>query len=395
MLKGTLFLYLMPFQLFKYLLPDWLWRNNWSKMDIYRLTENYVIHSHSDYIADMDVIFTWVWCIVSVAVAAICTVTHWMKYFRMKKILSSCTVPVECESQNQRVENIKREIGLRQNIRVVFSECFVSPFTFGYFSPVVILPVCMKEDSEEQWDFVVRHELNHIKSKHTIVKFLALTANLIHFFNPLAYLLRREVYSMCEIDCDSKTIENYDIEQQKNYGAHIIDTAIRLKAFYTAGSIGLLGHKLKKSEIQRRILEMKQSKTKKRIVSVVAAVAAVLVGSASVWAYEPAIEIEHNYEPSPDSTYLFSSEDVEIPELSLNSGDIFTDKAGNVYDTSGVDRAICFHSFENVTMGEHTLHSDGGCTTKYYDAKRCIKCGYTKDTVYKYTMTCTTCPHNS
>lgn len=394
LLKVTLFLYLVPFQLFKYLLPDWLWRNNWSKMDIYRLTENYVIHSHNDYIADMDVIFSWVWCIISSVVAAIFIVLHLVRYFHMKRILRECTMDVESVWQREKLESVQKEMRLRRNIRFVFSECFTSPFTFGYFSPVIILPLSMKEGNEEQWDFVVRHELNHIKSNHMIVKFLALTANLIHFFNPLAYLLRREIYSMCEIDCDSKTIENYDTERRKRYGEHIVDTASHSKGFYPVASMGLLGHKLKKGEIQRRILEMNQSKTKKRIVSVVATVAAVLVGSVSVFAYEPAIEIENDNITNTNVDLFVYSEDANVPELELNTGDTFTDKDGNVYNTSGVERAICFHSFADVIVGDHTLHSDGSCTIKYYDAQRCTKCGYIK--VGAYTGATTTyekCPH--
>lgn len=255
-LKVTLFLYLVPFQLFKYLFPEWLWGNNWAKTDIYHLTENYIIYSSNDYIADIGVIFTWVWCIASGIVAVIFTAFHLIRCLRMKRILSDSIVNVESGRQSEKLENIRKEIGLRKDIRFVFSEYFSSPFTFGYFSPIVVLPVNMKEADEEQWDYVVRHELNHIKSRHMAVKFFALITNLVHFFNPLAYLLRYEIYSMCEIDCDSKTIESYDTEQRKKYGEYIVDTAIRSKDLFAVGSVGLLGDKLRRGKIQRRILEI-------------------------------------------------------------------------------------------------------------------------------------------
>lgn len=139
---------------------------------------------------------------------------------------------------------------------------------------------------------------------------------------------------------------------------------------------------------------MNQSKTKKRIVSVVAAVAAVLIGSVSVFAYEPVIRLDFDSEVNPASDYFIYGEDDKIPELNLNSGDIFTDNNGNVYNTSGVERAICFHSFTSVVVGEHTVNSDGSCVIRYFDAQRCIKCGYIKDATYNGAkMTYEKCPH--
>lgn len=138
---------------------------------------------------------------------------------------------------------------------------------------------------------------------------------------------------------------------------------------------------------------MNQSKKKKGIVSIAAALAVVLVGGVSVWAYEPAITIENNYMMSPDADRFFGTDPAEAEELNLNTGDVFMDNEGNIYDTTGVDRAICFHSWVDTTYWEHIRNSDGGCTTYYYDAKRCSKCGSIKDTVYKNTVTFAICTH--
>lgn len=48
---------------------------------------------------------------------------------------------------------------------------------------------------------------------------------------------------------------------------------------------------------------MNETKKKKRVVSVAAALTAVFIGSASVLAYEPAVEMELNCELNPEHDY--------------------------------------------------------------------------------------------
>lgn len=115
------------------------------------------------------------------------------------------------------------------------------------------------------------------------IKFIALVANLVHFFNPFTYLLRYEISNMCEIDCDCKTIKKYDTETRQKYSEYIVDTASNSKELCVIGSIGLIGNKFKEKIITRRVLEMNETKKKKRAVSVAAALAAIFIGSASVF----------------------------------------------------------------------------------------------------------------
>lgn len=137
---------------------------------------------------------------------------------------------------------------------------------------------------------------------------------------------------------------------------------------------------------------MNETKRKKGVVSAAAVLAFVLIESASVWAYEPTTKIEVSGELNPDAEYFIS--DNVNSATDLNSGDVFRDQHNNIYDTTGVDRAICFHTYVDTTLGEHTRNSDGSCVTLFYDAQRCTKCGYVKAKEYNgTTLTCEKCPH--
>lgn len=398
LLKVVLFLYLVPFPVFKYVFPEPLYKvGSADFVDTYHFVENYLIHNQQDFIADKAYIYTWIWCIGCGTVAAIFSVLYLIKYLRAKKALAGCSVKIANPGHIEKVETLKKELGLEKHMNFVFSDYFSSPFTFGYLSPTIVLPASMENFSGEKWDFAIRHELNHIKSHHMGIKLIALIVNLIHFFNPFAYLLRYEISNMCEIDCDCKTIKNYDTETRQKYSEYIIDTASNSKELCVIGSIGLIGNRFKKKIITRRVLEMNETKKKKRAVSVIAALTAIFIGSASVFAYEPAVEMEVDFELNPEHDYGCCNDIQDYAgyyiAIDLSEDDTFIDKDGNVYNFSDANRAICFHSYVDAVVWDHSLNSDGSCATVFYDAQRCTKCGNTKNKVYKSEMTYKVCPH--
>ena len=72
---------------------------------------------------------------------------------------------------------------------------------------------------------------------------------------------------------------------------------------------------------------------------------------------------------------------------------VFVDKNGNVYEADSSERALCFHTYVDVVIEKHTVHSDGSCTTLYYDAKRCTRCAALKDVELNSELNCKKCPH--
>lgn len=80
-------------------------------------------------------------------------------------------------------------------------------------------------------------------------------------------------------------------------------------------------------------------------------------------------------------------------ELNSNTGDTFVDKSGNIHEAGSAERDLCFHKYVNVIRLDHELHSDGSCTTLYYDAKRCIWCAALKDVKLNSGLNCKKCPH--
>lgn len=71
--------------------------------------------------------------------------------------------------------------------------------------------------SSEEWKFILEHEIEHIKLHDTFIKVLLLLVSAIFWWNPLMYILRKDIDQMLELRCDAKLIEHYSKRQQTYY----------------------------------------------------------------------------------------------------------------------------------------------------------------------------------
>jgi len=84
--------------------------------------------------------------------------------------------------------------------RLYYNQLATTPMIFGFFRPMIILPD--KDYSAEQLYAILSHELTHLRRKDIFVKWLTLLATAMHWFNPLVWLVRREIDRNCELSCD-------------------------------------------------------------------------------------------------------------------------------------------------------------------------------------------------
>lgn len=109
---------------------------------------------------------------------------------------------------------LQAELHIRQRVKLVFLKDCAAPFAIGFLRPIVAVPTQAKLYEREEWEFVLRHELAHIKNKDLWWKLLGLVAVALHCFNPVSYFLFFELCRMCEIRCDSMATEGYSKEKK-------------------------------------------------------------------------------------------------------------------------------------------------------------------------------------
>ena len=100
---------------------------------------------------------------------------------------------------------------------------FRTPLMFGVFRPLITLPD-LKYD-EETLKNVLRHELLHYRRRDTLYKWFAVAVLSTQWFNPLSYLIRRELNRACELSCDEILLRDMDRADKLSYGHTLLNMA--------------------------------------------------------------------------------------------------------------------------------------------------------------------------
>lgn len=95
-----------------------------------------------------------------------------------------------------------------------------TPMLIGMFRPVIYLPDM--EYADVQFKNILLHELTHFRRHDVVVKWLAAFTVRLHWFNPIAYLARREIDRACELACDEAVIKNLNNDGKQAYGDTLI-----------------------------------------------------------------------------------------------------------------------------------------------------------------------------
>jgi beta-lactamase regulating signal transducer with metallopeptidase domain len=142
-----------------------------------------------------------------------------------------------------------------------------TPMLVGLFQPVIVLPD--RDYTDTQLRAVLLHELTHLRRRDLLVKWLSVLACSLHWFNPLAWLARRELDRACELACDEAVIRKLDAEGRQSYGDTLIAVAAESRMPRTVLSTTMCERK--KSLKERLGAIMKHKKTTKLAAAISAA----------------------------------------------------------------------------------------------------------------------------
>ena len=196
--------------------------------------------SVSEFIAKniMTIILSlWGAGVVLLAVFRICQ----YQYMRRKYLENSSV----CTKQN--VMNILIEIAGEYSIKKVpsvkESTIYTSPMLMGYFNTALILP---KADySNAELEAVIRHEMNHYKSKDLWYKLLMLVVCDIYWFNPIFRLMKRMAFQDVEYVCDENATRSMSSAGKRNYCNTLLKVMKLSSCNYLAFTTQFLGGKKK------------------------------------------------------------------------------------------------------------------------------------------------------
>ncbi len=132
-------------------------------------------------------------------------------------------------------------LGLRRIPRVVVTKRLTSPAVFGVFSPVLLMPKgYLSKLSRRDTEHMLLHELAHIKRGDLVMHSLYLLLQIVYWYNPLLWLVRRHLHHLRELSCDG-TVAELLRERTPAYRQTLLETARRMLTTSVEPGLGLLG----------------------------------------------------------------------------------------------------------------------------------------------------------
>ncbi len=116
---------------------------------------------------------------------------------------------------------VSEKIRLRDNIWLC--DQIKTPFVFGIIRPQIYLPTNLSDDEKE---YVIAHELAHMKRGDNIWKPLGYLILSVHWFNPLCWLAFWLCTKDIELACDERVIKNYDAANKRRYSSALLSCSV-------------------------------------------------------------------------------------------------------------------------------------------------------------------------
>lgn len=174
-------------------------------------------------------------------------------------------------------ESVKHDLSIQQTIPIgIYPPC-KSPFLIGILRPMVLLPDNTKPESLE---FILRHELMHYKNRDIFIKLLALFANALHFYNPIAYVIRHELSLSRELVCDEQTLKEQNAAYIHAYGNSILNCQFSVRQCPVTTQFGCT-----KNELKERLTHMLSFKSKKKGIVLTAILLVFTISASTVLAF--------------------------------------------------------------------------------------------------------------
>ncbi|MCI9644779.1 MAG: hypothetical protein HFF97_08680 [Oscillibacter sp.] len=113
------------------------------------------------------------------------------------------------------------ELGVRRPVELYENPLAASPMLLGLFRPRIVLPTAAVPEGD--FRHMVLHELAHYRRGDPLYKWLVQLTVCLHWWNPLVWVMAREIDRACELACDEAVLRALKPEERRAYG----DTLLR------------------------------------------------------------------------------------------------------------------------------------------------------------------------
>lgn len=158
-------------------------------------------------------------------------------------------------------ENCKSRMKVKKKISLVMDTAIQTPSLIGIFYPKIILsPSYTELLTEDELKFVFMHELAHYKRKDIIFRWLLIFLQILHWFNPVIWVVFNRIRQDSEKACDAQVLSYIESKEYKMYG----NTMLKMLDIFSGqhslcGVVGMMGEKKFIVERVRNIVNFKKN----------------------------------------------------------------------------------------------------------------------------------------
>ena len=135
-----------------------------------------------------------------------------IRYIKLTKMLDR--IPVK---KDERAESVLTTVLKDKEKRpeIMKTSAVQIPCCVGVFHKRILIPA--KEYSDEELYYIILHEYTHLKNNDVLTKLLINSICAVYWWNPLVYLLRKDMQQSLEIRCDGLVSKKMDSISRSNY----------------------------------------------------------------------------------------------------------------------------------------------------------------------------------
>lgn len=220
--------------------------------------------------------------------------------------------------------------------KIYESDKIETPFVYGFFSPKIYLPSSIWESN---YEYVIAHEEAHISRKDHLMKYICFVITMIHWFNPLAWIMFICLGKDIEMACDEHVVKRIGVENRTEYAKTLL--ALSSNERKQLGIPLAFGE----GETKGRIVHILKYKKTKRILILFAALIIGIVAVVTLTDSEKKINEAEICETFLRDVFEISEEEYnEYKELEetdpLNAINIWQERYRFYFDENGYETAV-------------------------------------------------------
>ena len=178
---------------------------------------------------------------------------------------------IPSETLRGTIDRLTVDAGMKP-VAVLLHEKIKAPVTFGFFRPVIMLPIDAEAWRDADLQRALVHELEHIRRGDWATQMAGRIACAFYWFHPLIWMAWRKLCLEAERACDDAVVQT---AENTEYAEQLVSLSRQLKASPSVSVLGMA----KRSDLAMRITSLLDTSRGRGRATAAAAVLAVFIAS--------------------------------------------------------------------------------------------------------------------